>query len=170
MLNLDSDPEVRRFLFRDPPNRHDVETETLPNIIADYERFPGFGQWAAEVLDSGEFVGWFSLYVSTPTELRRPELGYRLRRQYWGRGLASTVSVQLVDWAFAILGVDTVRAETMAVNLASRRVMSKAGLRHLRTFHVDFEDPLPGSDAGEVEYAITRDEWLGRHPRPVDPT
>jgi RimJ/RimL family protein N-acetyltransferase len=56
----------------------------------------------------------------------------------------------------------------MAVNLASRRVMSKAGLRHLRTFHVDFADPLPGSDAGEVEYAITRDEWLGLHPRPND--
>ena len=127
ILELDSDPEVHRYLFREPPTRPRVQNETLPDIIAHYDLFPGFGQWAAELAGSGRFIGWFSLYVSTPSELRRPELGYRLRPEHWGRGLASTVSIQLVDWAFAVLGVDTVRAETMAVNLASRRVMAKPG-------------------------------------------
>ena len=166
ILELDSDPEVHRYLFREPPTRPRVQNETLPDIIAHYDLFPGFGQWAAELAGSGRFIGWFSLYVSTPSELRRPELGYRLRPEHWGRGLASTVSIQLVDWAFAVLGVDTVRAETMAVNLASRRVMAKAGLRHIRTFHVHFDDPLPGTNAGEVEYAIHRHDWIARHAPP----
>ncbi len=47
----------------------------------------------------------------------------------------------------------------MAVNTGSRRVMEKAGLAHVRTFHVAWDDPLPGSEQGEVEYAITHAGW-----------
>jgi hypothetical protein len=47
----------------------------------------------------------------------------------------------------------------MAVNHASRRVMEKAGLEYVRTFHLEWEDPLPGTEYGEVEYALTRDDW-----------
>ncbi len=36
-------------------------------------------------------------------------------------------------------------------------------LRHHRTFHVDFDDPLPGTEHGEVEYELTIDEW-----RPIE--
>ncbi|MGI8666542.1 MAG: GNAT family N-acetyltransferase [Jatrophihabitans sp.] len=159
LVELDSDPEVIRYLFRKPPDRYAVQA-ALAGILAGYERHPGFGQWAAELVESEEFIGWFSLHASTPDTLRCPELGYRLRRRHWGQGLAGAASVQLVEWAFLVRGVDAVRAQTMAVNIASRRVMAKAGLRHVRTFHLDFDDPLPGTEAGEVEYAISRAEWL----------
>jgi RimJ/RimL family protein N-acetyltransferase len=55
--------------------------------------------------------------------------------------------------------VQRVIATTMTVNSGSRRVMEKVGLRYVRTFHLDWPDPLPGSEHGEVEYAITLDEW-----------
>ena len=113
-----------------------------------------------DLAGSSLFIGSFSPYVSTPAELRRPELGYWLHPEHWGQGLTSAISVQLVDGAFTVLRVETVRAETMAVNRASRRVMTRAGLSHIRTFHVHFDDPLPGTDAGEVEYAIHRHDWL----------
>jgi hypothetical protein len=47
--------------------------------------------------------------------------------------------------------------------------MRSVGLRHVRTFHLDFDDPLPGSEQGEVEYALSRQEWLLARPghRPV---
>lgn len=61
--------------------------------------------------------------------------------------------------AFTTLGLRRVFATTMAVNLASRRVMEKAGLRYVRTFHLEFDDPIPGTEHGEVEYAVTADEW-----------
>ena len=156
LVELDSDPEVRRYLFCEPPTRHTVQNDILPAVIASYEVFPGFGRWAAELAESGRFIGWFCLSVSTKSELGRPELGYRLRREHWGQHLASMVSIQLVEWAFAVLGAETVRAETMAVNVASRRVLTNAGLHHIRTFHVHFDDRLPGTEAGEVEYAIHR--------------
>ncbi len=47
----------------------------------------------------------------------------------------------------------------MAVNLASRRAMEKAGLEYTRTFHLEWEDPLPGTEHGEVEYALTKEDW-----------
>ncbi len=64
-----------------------------------------------------------------------------------------------MDLAFGELGLARIHAQTMAVNTGSRRVMEKAGLRYLRTFHLAWPDPLPGADQGEVEYAITRADW-----------
>jgi len=55
-----------------------------------------------------------------------------------------------------------VTATTMAVNARSRRVMEKAGLRFIHTFHQPWPDPIPGDEHGDVEYAITRAEWSGR--------
>lgn len=88
------------------------------------------------------------------------ELGYRLRRAAWERGFATEGGRALIDRAFARQGVERVRAQTMAVNVRSRRVMEKLGMRHVRTFHEHFDDPLPGTGHGEVEYAMTRAEWL----------
>ena len=47
----------------------------------------------------------------------------------------------------------------MFVNQASRRVMEKAGLSHVRTFHLQWDDPIPGTEHGEVEYEVTRAMW-----------
>ena len=52
-------------------------------------------------------------------------------------------------------------AETMAVNTASHRVMEKAGLNYVRTFHQDWPNEIEGSEEGDVEYGLTRTEWEG---------
>jgi len=58
------------------------------------------------------------------------------------------------------MGFARIVATTVAVNHASRRLMEKTGLTHLRTVYPNWRDPLPGSEFGEVEYEIARDEWL----------
>ncbi len=112
--------------------------------------------WAAVESRSGAFVGWFSL-----RRVREGvgELGYRLRRDAWGRGLASEGASALVAIGFGDKGFVRIVATTMAVNRASRRVMEKTGLAHVRTVYPYWRDPLLGSELGEVEYEITRDEW-----------
>ena len=80
-------------------------------------------------------------------------------RAAWGRGYASEGSRALIGKGFAELGVRRVVAETMAVNAASRRVLEKAGLRLVRTFHQPWPEPIPGDEHGDVEYALTRAEW-----------
>jgi RimJ/RimL family protein N-acetyltransferase len=49
----------------------------------------------------------------------------------------------------------------MVVNVASRRVIEKAGMRLVRTYHADWPERLPGDEHGDVEYEITRGEWEG---------
>ena len=107
-------------------------------------------------------MGWFALH---PTEGDGPEgyeLGYRLERFAWGKGYATEGSRVLIRNGFAELGVRRVWARTMAVNVASRRVMEKAGLAYVRMFRLEWEDPLPGTEHGEVEYALTKDDWERR--------
>jgi RimJ/RimL family protein N-acetyltransferase len=55
--------------------------------------------------------------------------------------------------------VQRVFAETMAVNVASRRVMEKAGLRLVRTFHQPWPDHIDGEEHGDVEYALRKADW-----------
>ena len=88
-----------------------------------------------------------------------PELGYRIRKPFWGKGYATEGSAGLIDRAFAELGATRVVAETMVVHTASRRVMEKVGMRLVRTFFADWPDHIPGDEHGDVEYAITRAEW-----------
>jgi RimJ/RimL family protein N-acetyltransferase len=47
----------------------------------------------------------------------------------------------------------------MVVNVASRRVMEKAGLKFVRIFHQPWPDKIDGDEEGEVEYALLRSEW-----------
>ena len=47
----------------------------------------------------------------------------------------------------------------MAVNVASRRVMEKAGLRLVRTFHQPWPDHIDGAQHGDVEYALRKADW-----------
>jgi RimJ/RimL family protein N-acetyltransferase len=70
--------------------------------------------------------------------------------------------------AFADLGAREVVATTMAVNTGSRRVMEKAGLRYDRTVHLDWPEPLDGTEQGEVEYRLLRGEWLATAAPGVD--
>ena len=87
------------------------------------------------------------------------ELGYRLRRSVWGKGYATEGSRALIDKAFADYGARRVFASTMVVNVASRRVMEKAGLRFVRIFHQPWPDRIEGEEEGDVEYALLRSEW-----------
>jgi RimJ/RimL family protein N-acetyltransferase len=161
LVELDSDPEVMHFITGGRPTpRAELRDEMLPYWLDFYRRGEGFGFWAAQERGTGRFLGWFHLRPKAGAE--GAELGYRLRRDVWGQGYASEGSRALVDKAFRELGVDRVYAETMAVNTASRRVMEKAGLRYLRTFHADWPDRIPGDEHGDVEYALTRDEWTAR--------
>jgi len=149
-----------RYLDR-PRTRERVESFHRHRLDV-ARRCPGFGFWAGIAEDG--FAGWWILEPPTrpdqgPVE-GQAELGYRLQRRRWRQGLGSEGARALLRHGFIDLGLHRVFAETMAVNTASRATMAAIGMRHVRTFHLTWEDPLPGAEHGEVEYAISRDEWL----------
>ncbi|MGI5160836.1 GNAT family N-acetyltransferase [Microbispora sp. CA-102843] len=160
-IELDADPEVMRYLTGRARSREEVEDLHRQRLAA-AGRVAGLGFWVGFV--DGQFVGWWLLEPPTrddqgPVE-GQAELGYRLLRRYWRQGLASEGARELLRHGFEDLRLTRVFAETMAVNTASRATMTAIGMRYVRTFHADWEEPLPGSDLGEVEYAINREQWL----------
>ncbi|MBP2471561.1 RimJ/RimL family protein N-acetyltransferase [Crossiella equi] len=152
VIALHGDPEVMRFL--EAPQSPERAEELFRTWLLPPER----GFWTARLRDTGAFVGWFALEPAG-ADPGVVELGYRLTRASWGRGYGTEGSVALVDKVFREHTVHTVTANTMAVNSGSRRVLEKTGLRHVRTFHLEWADPLPGTEHGEVEYRLTREQW-----------
>ena len=154
-IDLELDPEVMRFLN----SGHAVDHEQSPQEATFLmPRGTETYVWTARRTASGAFVGWFCLW---PVSERLAELGYRLRRMDWGQGLASEGVMAVVNWGFRSGRYDKIVASTMAVNHASRRVLEKVGLNYARTVHVEWPDPIPDSEAGEVEYELMRSEWKG---------
>jgi RimJ/RimL family protein N-acetyltransferase len=144
-IALERDPEVMHFLNGgavDHANTDPSEvTFLMPRGTEPYV-------WTARRKEGDAFVGWFCLF---PESDRLAEIGYRLRRQDWGQGLASEGAAALVSWGFKVAGYDKVVACTAAANLGSRRVMEKIGMQHTRT--------IAGSSQDEVWYEVTRSQW-----------
>ena len=161
LYELDADPAVMLYLTGGVPHsRTFILEKALPHYLGYYERYESFGFWAAVEKASGAFMGWFHFrpFRANPEET---ELGYRLKRAYWGRGLATEGSRGLIEKGFRELGARTVVATTMALNVRSRRVMEKLGM----TLESEFDfpgDPFPGwskADCREVKYTLARDRW-----------
>lgn len=157
---LDSDPTVMQFLTGEPTPRAEIEHEVLPKILHDYQLSPA-GRFAAIERSTAAFVGWAAIQPPQRGGAVEVELGYRFAAHAWGQGYATEAARALIRKGFTDLGTERVWAQTMAINLASRRVMAKAGLTQVRTFHPHFDDPLPGSEHGEVEYQLLRADWVG---------
>jgi RimJ/RimL family protein N-acetyltransferase len=148
LVELNSDPEVMRCITGRP--------STLEEVVVELNACLG-ARWLA--FDrAGAFVGWVgAIPVAHDAEYN---LGWRLRRTAWGHGFATEAALVLVNELFSARGPRRVFAQTMAVNERSRALMERIGLRYARTFHEAFDDPLPGTEFGEVEYELTREEWL----------
>ena len=163
LVELDSDPEVLRFIFGRGLSRAEVVDTWMPTRTRPDADARGLGYWVGHA--GPEFLGWWCLNVDD-TDPTTAELGYRLRRSAWGHGYATEGSLALLAHAFDTVGLDRVWAETMAVNQGSRGVLAKCGLRHVGTEVRQWEHPLPGWEQGEVRYEITRAAFDSSAERP----
>lgn len=147
-LEMERDAEVMRYL-----NGRAVD-HASPGLIHAPFLMPRGSEpdvWSIRLRQSDGFVGWLSLRRVSDGHA---ELGYRLCKTAWGRGLATEGARALVAWGLEQAGYTRITAQTMSVNRASRRVMEKIGMRHIRTDHMAYDDPIPGSEQGEVVYEL----------------
>lgn len=132
------DPEVMRFI----PHGADMTLEASAARIGRYlehEAKHGFSKWIICDAETGVSMG-DSGFFHLP-DLRRVELGYRLARPWWGRGLATEVASKWVEVARAWYGFESVYAFAHPENGASLAVMKKIG------FQYSHREELYGMDA-----------------------
>jgi len=123
--SLWGDPEVSR-LIGGPFSREQVE-ERLARELENMTRH-GFQYWPMFLLEGDEFLGCAGL-KPYKTERRVFEMGFQLRRAYWGRGLATEAARAVVDYAFRSLDADGLFAGHHPQNAASQKVLEKLGFR-----------------------------------------
>lgn len=139
LIELDGDAEVMRYITGRASPAEAVRSELESTLGT---------RWL--VFDHADtFLGWVG---AVPNADRSEfDIGWRFRQAAWGSGFATEAASALVDALFAT-GATRVFAQTMAVNQPSRSVMERIGLQYARTLHLHFDDPLPGTELGEVEY------------------
>ena len=128
-FKLNTDPHVLRFV----PDKALVDVDQARQIlldhpIADYQKH-GFGRGACILKRTGENIGFAGLkYLG---ELGEVDVAYRLLPEYWGRGLATEAAIASVRFGFEKLGLKQIIGLVMPDNVASIRVLEKAGLHYV---------------------------------------
>jgi len=118
-----SDPEATRYVSF-PTQRSSVEArDFLRNCAAGWAG-DGPYTWVILLRENGRLIGT----IDIRPQGHRVELGYILGREYWGRGYMTEVVRAVTDWALAQPEVHRVWAVCDVENLASARVMEKAGM------------------------------------------
>jgi ribosomal-protein-alanine N-acetyltransferase len=139
MLELDSDPEVHRYLGDEPVCDREQIIEVI-NFIRQQYIDNGIGRWAVIDRKTNQFIGWAGLKFVTETingHSNYYDLGYRIIRKCWNKGFATEAAIALLNYAFETLNVDAVYAWVDSDNIASNRVLEKAGLKFMEKFDFD---------------------------------
>jgi RimJ/RimL family protein N-acetyltransferase len=130
MAAINRDPEVTRYLNR-PVDETSVQA--FFRLVTAHWDEHGFGFWALESREpgsEGRFVGFVGVAYPTflPELAARPELGWRLAREAWGRGLASEAARAARDDAFARLRLPELISIIHPENARSRRLATRLGM------------------------------------------
>jgi RimJ/RimL family protein N-acetyltransferase len=159
---MNADPEVMAFMSR----RLDrVQSDAFLAANRAAIAANGYGLYALEVKESGNFIGFVGLAKPAfeAPFLPATEIGWRLARPSWGKGLASEAARAVLRHAFETLGFDDLVSFTSVVNTRSRAVMERIGMT--RDPAEDFLHPKLAPDnplAPHVLYRIDRRQWLAR--------
>ena len=114
----------------DPPTRVHI-VDKLAGDIEHWDRY-GFGPWVLRDRSNRGLVGRGGLKHTTATGVDEVEIGWSIHPDRWGEGLATELARASVRTAFDVLGLDDVIAYTANDNIASWRVMEKAGMEYDR--------------------------------------
>jgi RimJ/RimL family protein N-acetyltransferase len=145
-----SDPETMRF-YPAPYDRAGVE-DWIARSVRRYAEH-GHGLWAMVLKASGEMIGDCGLTVQNVDGADEIEIGYHVRRDLWGQGLATEAARACRDFGFARLPAERLISLIRPENLPSRRVAEKNGMTVWKE--------VTWRNMPHVVYAIRREQATG---------
>lgn len=136
MFEMDSDPEVHKYLGNKPVKTKDEASQVIESIRSQYVQH-GIGRWAVIEKETDSFAGWCGLKLiaeETNNHIHYHDIGYRLLKRYWGKGFASESAKASIAYGFKKLQLKTIYGIADANNLSSGKVLRKVGLKYVETF------------------------------------
>jgi RimJ/RimL family protein N-acetyltransferase len=158
---INADPRVMRYF---PTLLSRADSDSMADRCRDLIASRGWGFWALELKDRGDFIGILGL---NQPQYRLPcspctEIGWRLCFEHWGKGYATEAGMRALGFAFDTLSLPEVVAFSVVSNLRSRAVMERLGMVNNRT---RFKHPAvsPGHPLSEhVLYSVSWFDWRVR--------
>jgi RimJ/RimL family protein N-acetyltransferase len=155
---MNADPEVMRYF---PALLSSEQSNAGIDIWRQQFADKGWSNWAVELLETGEFMGFIGLSVPRRQLPFSPcvEIGWRLKRTTWGKGYATEGAKQCLRIGFEQLGLEEVVSFTTLTNRASVKVMQRIGMTNA---NANFEHPaVPEGHPLRAHclYRITRTQW-----------
>ncbi|MEE5113720.1 GNAT family N-acetyltransferase [Pseudomonas alliivorans] len=147
------DPHVMRYSVRGVLSEQ-ATGEFVRNCMHAY-RVDGFGPQAVIEVETNRLIGFCGLNAEQVDQVMEVEIGYRLAPSYWGRGLASEAALATLRHGFQTLQLTSVIAIVQPENIASVRVLHKAGFRDY--IHSQYHR------LGVRIYRLTLEQWRSRH-------
>jgi len=159
---INADPLVMRHF---PATLTRAQSDALVERIEACFEEHGYGVWAVEIPDDAPLIGFVGLLPVPPHMPFAPavEVGWRLGRDYWSRGIAYEAACASVDFAFERLALPCIVSFTTLANTRSRALMQRLGMTH--DPREDFEHPQlaeGGPLRPHVLYRLTAQQWRAR--------
>lgn len=130
VVKLNSDPEVVKYITGGVPMPKE-QTEARFNFYIEHQKKHGFAIWALINKEDSLFIGLCGLQFLENTE--NVEVGYRLAKAFWGKGIATEAARACIDYGFKKLNLAEIVAVIDAENIASHQVIQKIGLGFEKT-------------------------------------
>lgn len=133
LMEINSDGKVMAF-FPKKPSLEDT-TNFVKRMQSSYQR-KGFCYYAVDSIESDELLGFIGFSEKTFSSDFTPavDIGWRLKRNVWNRGLATEGAKACLNYGFNQLNLNRIIAITPIQNIQSQRVMEKIGMRRVKNF------------------------------------
>lgn len=165
---MNADPQVMEHF---PATLSRAESDELAGRAQAALDERGFGLWAVEIAGEQPFIGFTGLALPRFDAHFTPavEIGWRLARQWWGRGYATEAARRVLEFAFQDLLLPEVVSFATVANVRSQAVMARIGMTHDPAD--DFDHPLLGQRPlrRHVLWRITSGMWKAQHGGAVEP-
>jgi len=123
-----SDPDVMYFSIWGPMDEEATRIFVEKTVEA-YKK-DGFGKWAVIDKKTNRLIGYCGLYKESIDGAEHVELGYRLAKAYWGKGIGTEVAQAVCDYSFNVLKLEEVVSCIDKENIPSCRVAEKIGMTY----------------------------------------
>ncbi len=143
-INMNKDSDVMKYF---PNKLTSEESINFYQKIVDEFKKEGFGLYAVEYKEDNQFIGFIGFHKANFEADFTPciEIGWRLRKEYWNKGLATEGAKACLYYGFNQLNLKEIYSFTSKINTPSENVMKKIGMKKLKEFDhpkVDSSSPL----------------------------
>lgn len=141
---LNADEEVMRYF---PKALSPEETRVFYHSIVSELKECGYGLYAVELKENEEFIGYIGFHRAAFEADFTPcvEIGWRLKKEAWGKGYATEGAAACLQYGFNELGFRDIYSFTADINKPSKSVMTKIGMSFIKMFNhpkVEINSPL----------------------------